>query len=96
MNCEYVKKYYGVPACINRKVEINGRKGIIVADRGNYIGVNFEDEKPTLISNAHPTWEVKYLGMGKARKITASQKRYQEFLTADSGLSFSEWLGIKK
>jgi hypothetical protein len=96
MNCDYVKKYYKVPACINRKVEVNGRKGIIVADRGNYIGVNFDDEKSTVISNTHPTWRVKYLGMGKARKITAAQKRYQEFLRADSGLDFAEWIGAKK
>lgn len=28
-------------------------------------------------------------------KLTRSQKRYQKFLDADTGLSFSEWIGVK-
>lgn len=70
MNCEYVQKTYGVPACIGRRVTVNGRAGIIAEDRGNYIGVNFDDSKPGMIMNAHPTWKVEYGKMGKVRKMT--------------------------
>ncbi len=41
MNYEYVRRYYGVPVCIGRKIIFKGRHGIITEDRGNYIGVNF-------------------------------------------------------
>ena len=64
-DCEYVKRHYGVPAEIGRRVLVDGRPGIIAQDRGNYIGVSFDDAKPGIIENCHPTWEVKYLGMGK-------------------------------
>ena len=29
-------------------------------------------------------------------KLTRSQKRYLEFLNADSGLSFAEWIGVAR
>lgn len=29
-------------------------------------------------------------------KLTRSQKRYEAFLDADSGLTFAEWLGIRR
>ena len=80
MNCQYVREYYHVPARIGRRVEVNGKPGIIAADEGNYIGVNFDEDKPGVILNAHPTWKVEYLGMGKVRKMTRAQKRYQDYL----------------
>ncbi len=80
MSCEYVKQAYGVPAEIGRRISFNGRQGVIAADRGNYIGVNFDDEKPGLVSNLHPTWQVEYLGIGKVRKMSRSQRRYQHYL----------------
>ena len=30
LDCEYVRKYYGVPACIGRRVICYGKPGIIV------------------------------------------------------------------
>ena len=96
MNCEYVRDYYGVSACVGRIVVYRGRKGVISADRGNYIGVTFDDEKPGTISTFHPpTDDLKYGGMGKVRKMTRSQKRYQDWQCADSGITFAEWLGIR-
>ena len=80
MSCEYARAHYGVEACIGRRVEVNGKAGIIAEDRGHYIGVNFDEDKAGFIINAHPTWKVKYLGMGKVRSMTRSQKRYQRFL----------------
>lgn len=80
MNCKYVQDYYKVPACIGRRVTVYGKPGIIAADRGNYIGVNFDDQKPGIISNCHPTSEVVYLEMGEIRKMTRSQERYQRYL----------------
>ena len=80
MSCEYVKKYYGVPADIGRRVVVNGKPGIIAQDRGHYIGVNFDHHQPGAISNCHPTWKVEYGEMGKIRKPTRSQARYQRYL----------------
>ena len=95
MNCEYVRSYYHVPACIGRRVTVYGKPGIITEDRGNYIGVNLDSEPPTSVSNYHPTDQVIYLGMGKPRKLTRSQQRYQDYLRADPGCSFGEWMLFK-
>jgi len=91
----YVKKFYGVPADIGRVVEFKNRKGVIAKDRGNYVGVNFDDDKPGRISNVHPN-DLKYLGMGKIRRITPSQKRYQEYISSECCESFAWWLGIER
>ena len=80
MNCEYVSKYYGVPACIGRRVEVDGKPGIIAEDRGNYIGVLLDCDKPNKIGPYHPTHKVKYLGIGKVRKMTRSQLRYRRYI----------------
>lgn len=94
---KYAKEQYGVPADIGRKVIVNGRSGIIAADRGNYIGVNFDDQKAGVISNCHPTWEVTYLDMGKIRKMSRSQRRYQEYMeVGECYESFSHFLGIRQ
>lgn len=88
----YVRQHYGVPAALGRRVTIDGKSGVIAADRGHYIGVNFDADKPGVICNAHPTWEAQYLDMGVVRPMTRSQRRFAAFLEADSGLSFGEWL----
>ena len=80
MDCDYVRQYYGVPAQIGRRVVVNGKPGIIAEDRGHYIGVNFDSDKPGVIRNAHPTSNVVYGDMGVIRKPTRSQKRYQDYL----------------
>lgn len=95
MSCEYVRQHYDVPAVIGRRVVVHGRPGIIAADRGHYIGVNFDDDKPGVIRNAHPTDKVEYQGMGTVRKMTRAQRRYQEYLdVADCYDSFAAYLGI--
>jgi len=80
MNCEYVREYYGVPAEIGRRVICYGEPGIIAQDRGHYIGVNLDKDKPNVINNYHPTDKIEYLGMGKVRKMTRSQERYRRYL----------------
>lgn len=94
MEFEYIKTTYNVPAEIGREILFEGkRKGVIVKDCGNYIGVNFDDQKPGKISQLHPTWEVKYLDtFAKIRKQTRSQQRYQNYLHDDTGLSFMEYV----
>lgn len=93
--CEYVKNYYGVPADIGRKVIVDGRSGIIAADRGQYIGVNFDDVRAGLISNCHPTWEVVYGEMGIVRKPSKGAARYDRFLEYgdcfDSFIHYCRW-----
>lgn len=89
----YASQYYNVPADIGRRVTVNGQSGIIAEDRGHYLGVNFDSDKPGVISNCHPEWKVEYLGMGKIRKMTRSQKRYKRYLEyGDSFESFKHFL----
>lgn len=80
-NFEYIKEIYNLPAEIGRIIEFNGEKGIIICDNGHYLGVNFDKNKPGVVSNVHPTDNVKYLGIGKIRKMTPGQKRYQDYLS---------------
>ena len=94
MNCEYVVQYYGVPAAIGRRVWVNGLPGIITEDRGHYIGVNFDFDRPGLVRNAHPTSEVIYGEMDTIRKMTRAQQRYRDYVRADTGTTFAEWLGV--
>lgn len=65
---EYVKRMYGVPACVGRIVMVGKQKGVIVCDRGHYVGVNLDCDKPGKTKNAHPTSNIEYFGMGKVRK----------------------------
>jgi len=96
-NCEYVREYYGVPAVLGRRVVVSGKPGIIAEDRGHYIGVNFDHDKPGDISNCHPTWEVEYLDIGEIRKPTRSQQRYKRHLeygdSFESFIEFCKWDG---
>lgn len=93
--CKYVKQYYGVPADIGRRVLVAGKPGIIAEDRGHYIGVNFDDDKPGAISHCHPTWKVVYGEMGKIRPMTRSQVRYKRYLEYgecfDNFIDFCRW-----
>lgn len=79
-NFSYVQQHYGVPAVLGRRVKVYGRPGVIAEDRGHYIGVNFDADKPGVIRNAHPTSEVEYLGMGEVRPMTRGQRRYRRWL----------------
>lgn len=95
MNFEYVKQHYGVPAEFGRLVKVYGEPGIIAEDRGHYIGVNFDADKPGVILNAHPTSEVEYLGMGKIRKPSRSAARFAEYWKrAECYDGFASWLGF--
>jgi hypothetical protein len=93
MAFEYIKRVYGVPGDIGRRVIIEGRPGVIAKDCGNYIGVNFDADKPGVIKPCHPTWEVIYGDLGTVRKLTRSQQRYIDYLDADwwTG-SFWDWI----
>lgn len=70
---EYIRKTYRVPAKRGARIEYDGdslakfikgflykpKRGTIVAARGGYIRVRFDNE--TQIVSLHPTWEVEYL-----------------------------------
>ena len=98
--CDYIKNYYGVPADLHREVVVDGKKGVITKDLGNYIGVNFYDDQTAHALPCHPTWKVEYLDTFNPKppklKMTRSKRRYQEYIDSDSGMSFPEWLGIQK
>lgn len=80
MDFDYVREHYNVPACYGRRVVVDGKPGIIVADKGHHIGVNFDADKPGDIRRCHPTWEVVYSEMGQVRPMTKAQRRYQHYL----------------
>ncbi len=99
MEFDYIKTRYKVPADMFREVIIAGKKGVITKDMGNYIGVNFYDNKTSDPQPCHPTWEAQYLETFNERppviKMTASQRRYREYLHSDCNATFKEWLGIR-
>lgn len=89
---EYVRTHYGVPAELGRRVTVGNRTGIIAADRGHYIGVNFDDHKPGHIRNVHPTDGVVYGEIGKIRKPSKGAERYARYLRyGDSFKSFIDF-----
>ena len=96
MSFEYINTSYGVNACVGRRVIVDGEPGIIIGTISAHLKVNFDHLKASDISYCHPTWRVKYLEIGKVRKLTPGQKRYQEYLDADCCESFAEWLGVDK
>ena len=96
MAFEYICRYYNVPACIGRGVVIDGQSGVIVEDMGNYIGVVMDGEKATDVRPYHPDSKVVYGDMRTVPKLTRSQKNYRDFLNADSGMTFREWLSYRK
>ena len=95
MNCEYVKRTYGVPAEIGRRVTVYGKPGIITEDRGHYIGVTLDSDKPGVVKNYHPTDGVEYHGIGKVRRPSKWSQRYSRFLEYghgfDSFLDYCRW-----
>lgn len=70
-NCDYVRRHYDVPAEIGRRVIANGEPGVIMADRGHYIGVILDSDPKKRIRNYHPTWEMQYGEM--AEKLPLKQ-----------------------
>lgn len=95
MSCQYVRDHYSVPAEIGRLVTVSGKPGIIAEDRGHYIGVNFDSDKPGVIFNCHPTSEVEYGEMGRVRKPSRYQARYLRYIEYgdgfDSFIEFCRW-----
>lgn len=93
-NCEYARQYYGVPAEIGRRVVMNGRPGVIAEDRGQYVGVLFDDCKPGDFLPCHPTWEMRYGEMGAVRveKLTKAQRRYRAWVRCDFSECFDDFL----
>lgn len=96
MPFEYVQNYYGVPAVIGRRVRCCGKPGTIVADRGHYIGVNLDSEKPSRITNYHPVDGVEYLDeITTPRKPSRGALRYQRYLEYgdmfESFIQFCRW-----
>lgn len=81
---EYIQQYYKVPACIGRGVTIDGKPGIITEDRGNYIGVTLDEQKPGTVGTYHPTDpSVVYGEMRTIRPMTKAQARYRAFKDAE-------------
>jgi hypothetical protein len=96
-DCQYVRKYYGVPAEVGRRVEVAGKPGVIAEGRGAYIGVLFDEDEPGTVYPCHPTWRVEYQGMGAVRQLPARQRRakarYQRFREFGDGFdSFRDFL----
>lgn len=70
-----------MPACIGRRVVAYGKPGVIAEDRGHYIGVLLDTDKPGHIRNYHPVDGIEYGEMGRVRKITRSQERYKRYMS---------------
>jgi hypothetical protein len=100
MEFQYIKERYKVPAEMNREVIVDGKKGVITKDMGNYIGVNFYDNITAEPLACHPTWEVQYLESFNhkppIKKLTSSAKRYREWLTNEGyGMTYAQFIGVR-
>jgi len=99
-NFEYVNQHYGVNACVGRRVVAYGYTGTITKDFGHYIGIALDTAPHSAPERYHPTDGIEYGEVVdyEPPKINARQYQakcnYQEFLDADSGHCFGEWLGI--
>lgn len=65
-NCAYVREHYKVPAEVGRRVIAYGEPGVILADRGHYIGVVIDSNPKKRIRNYHTTAEVQYGEMAES------------------------------
>ena len=91
---EYISEFYGINIKVGMDVIFNGERGVVSQDKGHYIGVNFDKDKPGVISNVHPIDDL-LIFTGKTRKVrkmSRSQKNYQEYIRSESGVSFSDWM----
>ncbi|UFT95023.1 hypothetical protein [Pectobacterium carotovorum] len=98
---DYINHYYGVNACVGRRVIAYGHPGTIVRDFGQYIGVVLDDDPNSPPDRYHPTDGIIYGDIVDYTppKINARQakakRNWQEYLDADYGhRDFAEWLGI--
>lgn len=93
---EYIKNYYKVEPKMFMEVIVDGRKGVITEDKGQYIGVVFYDDKKRMPVPCHPTWEVEYLETFNYKppkpKNLKGKQRYLDFLHLDSEMTFLEYL----
>lgn len=100
MSFEYVNTHYGVNACIGRRVMAYGCAGTITKDFGHYIGIVLDTAPHAAAERYHPTDGIEYGEIIEytppklnSRQSTA-KRNYGEYLDADYGHSFAEWLGI--
>ena len=102
MNCPfyYIVSYYGVPACLGRRVEVYGEPGVIAGAHNQYLRVNLDTDKPGVTHIYHPTDGVTYLGMGTVRKPSPGRARYQRWLEYgdgfDSFIQFCRWDAVNQ
>ena len=68
-NCGYIRRHYDAPAEAGRRVIANGEPGVIMADRGHYIGVILDSDSKKRIRNYHPTWEMQYGEMAEKQPL---------------------------
>ena len=70
-NEQYIRATYRVPADIGRRVEVDGRAGVIAGHRRAYIYVRFDDD-PSSLHSCHPTWRVTYGDMCESEEALPS------------------------
>lgn len=99
---DYVNQYYGVNACVGRRVVAYGKPGVIVEDFGHHIGIVLDDQPMDEPGRYHPidgiTYGevVEYTPPKLSSRKQRSKLNYRDFNRADYGHEFHEWLGITK
>jgi len=96
MDFEYIINQYKVPAEMFREVSLDGRKGVITEDKGQYLGVTFYDDKNLNCLPCHPTWKMEYLETFNRKppnpKNLAGKQRYRDYLELDLDMTFFQYL----
>tara|TARA_R110002126_G_C10234945_1_gene480447 strand:- start:170 stop:457 length:288 start_codon:yes stop_codon:yes gene_type:complete len=91
---EYIKATYEVDVDLGMDINFNGDRGIVTEDKGHYIGVTFDKDKPGTISSVHPTDDLlSFTGKyRKIRKMSRSQQNYSDYIRSEVDCSFAEWM----
>lgn len=99
---EWINNYYGLSISIGQDLLHGNRKGTVVEDQGNYIGVIFHDDEKRGVNTCHPTSGITYLesktDLKKLRpKNWRSKQRYRDYLeVSDCYDSFKHYLSCNQ
>ncbi len=97
MSFDWINQYYKLDVKVGLEVEREGKRGVVVEDMGNYVGV-IMDDRPNQVRPYHPT-DLVYGGMAKrVPKISRSAMRYRDYINMRevSDITFKEYLRNEK
>ena len=94
--CEYVSQYYGVPACIGRRVIAYGKPGVIVKDCGHHIGIALDEDPKRRVGHYHPLDGIEYGEIAENLPKPPKRTNWDRYHDEEWNCSFREYLEINQ